>query len=461
MKLELRQYQIDGINLVKERKNFGIFWQQRLGKTIVAIKSIEDYKKVIIAVPNNTILHWYKEIMNNILIDEIHLLPKSKSKRTKLYEEFNKAEKMWLIASYDTISQDYIKDNTILDHYDYLVLDEAHFLRNAKSRRAKGINKLRLKAEYALALSGTPAVNSPIDLLRIFKFLFPESNYSYKYIYKKKYFHAVKINGTKKITWELRPEMVKEWEQFLTSMCDIKKVHDYLKWLPKSIEKTVMLEMEKEQRSHYDKMLFESKRIIQQKHKEKEKTENNTVTQILRLQQLCLDPNILNINAPSVKIKWLEDFLTKLFEEDEDNNEYVIVFTNFSSLFSKWKFNLDPKYNFEFLTGKQTNAERENIIHRFQNRKIRVLFANIKVASLGLTLDEATCTIFLDKSWNPVNNEQASFRMVDTKQKVENKPKLNINVVCADSIDDKINEVLTSKKTKTNVVYELEKYFLE
>lgn len=459
MQIELRQYQIDGINHVKEKKNFGIFWQQRLGKTIVAIKSVESYNKVIIAVPNNTILHWYKEIMNNILVDDVQILPKTKKKRDKLYQAFNQADKMWIIASYDTISQDYLKDNTIIDKYDYIVLDEAHFLRNSKSRRTKGINKLRLKAQYALALSGTPAVNSPIDLLRIFKFLFPDSNYSYKYIYKKKYFHAVKNGNSKKINWELRPEMVKEWEMFLASMCDIKKVHDYLKWLPKSIEKTVMLEMDKEQRHHYDKMLYESKRII--KSNRNEKKENNTVTQILRLQQLCLDPKILNIDAPSIKIKWLEEFLTQLFEEDEDNNEYVIVFTNFSSLFGKWKFNLDPKYNYEFLTGKQTNTERENIIHRFQNRKIRVLFANIKVASLGLTLDEATCTIFLDKSWNPVNNEQASFRMVDTKQKVINKPKLNINVLCNDSIDDKINEVLNNKKTKTNVVYELEKYLLE
>ena len=51
--------------------------------------------------------------------------------------------------------------------------------------------------------------------------------------------------------------------------------------------------------------------------------------------------------------------------------------------------------------------------------------------------------------------------MVDTKQKVINKPKLNINVVCCNSIDDKINEVLNNKKDKTNVVYELEKYLME
>ena len=51
--------------------------------------------------------------------------------------------------------------------------------------------------------------------------------------------------------------------------------------------------------------------------------------------------------------------------------------------------------------------------------------------------------------------------MVDTKQKAFNKPKLNINVICSNSIDDKINEVLKSKKDKTNIVYELEKYLME
>lgn len=458
MKIELRPYQKEGIELVKQKKNFGIFWQQRLGKTIVAIKAVEDYNKVIFAVPNNTILHWYTEIMNNIFIDNIHIVPKKKQKRETLYKEFNKSKKMWLIVSYDTISQDFLNiDVPKIDIFDYLVLDEAHFLRNTKSIRTKGINKLRINATYALALSGTPAVNSAIDILRIFKFLYPENNYNHRYIYKKRYFHAIRAPGTRKISWDIKPDMVKKWNEFLSERCDIKKVHDYLKWLPRNIEKVVKLEMDDVQRYHYDRMLYESKRIISES---KEKKENNTMTQILRLQQICLDPKILNINAPSIKIRWLEEYLNRLLDEDEENNEYIIVFTNFSSIYTKHKFNINPKYTYDFLTGNQTLVERQNIIHRFQSRKIRILFANIKVASLGLTLDESTCTIFLDKSWDPVSNEQASFRMVDTKQKEINKPKLTINVICANSIDDKINDVLNDKKAKTNMIYELEKYLL-
>lgn len=54
---QLREYQIDGIKRIKEKKNFGLFWQQRLGKTIVSIKAVEDFNKVIFAVPNNTVHH--------------------------------------------------------------------------------------------------------------------------------------------------------------------------------------------------------------------------------------------------------------------------------------------------------------------------------------------------------------------------------------------------------------------
>ena len=51
--------------------------------------------------------------------------------------------------------------------------------------------------------------------------------------------------------------------------------------------------------------------------------------------------------------------------------------------------------------------------------------------------------------------------MVDTKQKAINKPKLIINVICNNSIDEKIDDVLNDKKTKTSIIYEIERYIEE
>ena len=55
MKYILREYQLEGIETIRKHKNFGLFWQQRLGKTIVSILAVKDYKKVIFAVPNNVV----------------------------------------------------------------------------------------------------------------------------------------------------------------------------------------------------------------------------------------------------------------------------------------------------------------------------------------------------------------------------------------------------------------------
>lgn len=454
MKYNLREYQIDGIKKIQEVKNFGLFWQQRLGKTIVAILSVKDYDKVIFAVPNNVVMYWYKEIINNLDNVDCALLPKNKKYRYKLYEEFNNSKKKWIIGSYDTLSIDLLSNNDLLKNSDYLVLDESHFLRNRKSKRTKGILKLRNNCKYCLALSGTPAVNTAIDILGIFKLIYNDKKYGNKYYFKKKYFNAFKINN--KITYKLKPEMIDEWNKLIDSLCDIKKVHDYLKWLPRSINKEIYLEMHDDQLSHYKKMLNESKRIISES---KEKTENRTITQIIRLRQLCLDPKILNINASSTKIEWLNNYINETF--DNDDNERIIVFTNFTSLFKKWDLKLDKKIKYEFLTGEQKQNDRQDIINSFQNGDIHVLFANIQVASLGITLDRATISIFLEKSWDPVNNEQAAFRMVDTKEKEINSPKLLISLICNNTIDERIINVLKNKENKTNIIYELKKYILK
>lgn len=454
MKYNLREYQIDGIKKIQEVKNFGLFWQQRLGKTIVSILSVKDYDKVIFAVPNNVVMYWYKEIINNIDNIDCVLLPKNKKYRYKLYEDFKKQKKKWIIGSYDTLSIDLLSNNEFLMGSDYLVLDESHFLRNRKSKRTKGILKLRNNCKYCLALSGTPAVNTAIDILGIFKLIYNDKKYGNKYYFKKKYFDAFKINN--KISYKLKPDMIDEWNKLIDSLCDIKKVHDYLKWLPRSINKEIYLEMHDNQMSHYKKMLNESKRIISES---KEKTENKTITQILRLRQLCLDPKILNINASSIKIDWLNNYINETFEND--NNERIIVFTNFTSLFKTWDLKINKNIRYTFLTGEQKNNDRQKIIDDFQNGEIDVLFANIQVASLGITLDRATISIFLEKSWDPVNNEQAAFRMVDTKEKEFHSPKLLISLICNNTIDERIMDVLKNKETKTNIIYELKKYILK
>jgi hypothetical protein len=48
--------------------------------------------------------------------------------------------------------------------------------------------------------------------------------------------------------------------------------------------------------------------------------------------------------------------------------------------------------------------------------------------------------------------------MVDTVERENLEPKLLINVICNNSIDDRINQVLSNKKSNSSFVYEMEEY---
>lgn len=55
--------------------------------------------------------------------------------------------------------------------FDYLVVDEAHMLKNAQSTRYRMLN--RVKTKHRLLLTGTPVQNSPQELLNMLYFLMP------------------------------------------------------------------------------------------------------------------------------------------------------------------------------------------------------------------------------------------------------------------------------------------------
>ncbi len=455
MNKTLRNYQVDGIATIKAKKNFGLFWQQRMGKTPVAIKAVENYDKVVFAVPNGLLYHWRHEI-SKWSEQTATVIEGSKAKRDKSYLDFKTNTNMWIIVSYDNLAQDFLKDNTLFRNFDYLVVDEAHFLRNHKTKRSKGIYAIRNNATHALALTGTPAVSSSIDILKIFKLIDPTRNFGRRYQYKKSYFYNKIIETEPEIkkVWKVRPERLDKWNLLVNELCDIKKVRDYLQWIPLTTYKTIELNMASSQRKAYNKMLIEARRTIMNTAKEKQ--EGTIFAQIMRLQQITLEPLLIDVDATSVKTNWLIEYLTYVIE---NTDEQVIVFSKFTSYLKQ--FNFKYQNELSFLTGKENAKQKQDVINTFQNKKTRIIMANLQVASLGYTLDAATIAVFMDKSWNPVDNEQASFRIVDTVKDQIHQPKLIINVICHNSIDQRIQRVLDDKHNKTSFIYELRNYLLE
>ena len=79
-----------------------------------------------------------------------------------------------ILMSYDLLRRD-IKEYEAA--FKYVILDEAHYIKNQATQNAKAVKKLN--GEIRFALTGTPLENSIADVWSIFDFILPGYLLSY------------------------------------------------------------------------------------------------------------------------------------------------------------------------------------------------------------------------------------------------------------------------------------------
>jgi SNF2 family DNA or RNA helicase len=139
-----------------------------------------------------------------------------------------------------------------------------------------------------------------------------------------------------------------------------------------------------------------------------------------------------------------ESFLNKSYCIPVFNCPKTIVFSMFVSaldlLGETIKQNL-PNMQFVQVDGDTKN--REDTFLRFKtNPNIRCLLTTYKIAAEGLNLTEATNCILLEPWWNNATLEQAKARVWRIGQ---TKPVTVYNLVCKDTIEEKIIEICNKK----------------
>lgn len=412
--------------------------QERAKKSPTTLKllEIEAHDKIIIICPASLVLNWKKEIETWTFYD-VFPVSGTKTKRLKIYSEW-KSNKGCLVLSYETLRAD-------ADHLSAencaLVVDEAHRLRNYKTAQSKAIFQLGKHAKKRLALTGTPSVNTGADVYGILHFLYPEKFPSY-WQFVDRYFKTWDSPwGQKEINGYKRKE---ELTEILEMISVQRKRSDVMKWIPPKQYQTIEVEMDAKQKKAYDDMLY----TFQVQDKESTIVDAPSVlAQLTRLRQICLSPGLLNINAPSAKESFLLEWL-------EDNpNEQIIIFSNFSSYLKKLQFKLLDKFNepIETITGDVNKENRYEIVKQFQEGKLRIILANIQAAGVGLTLDAASTVIFLDRAYTPSENTQAEDRIVPTTENA-NQSCTIIDVICKNSVDEKIHDILSKKQSVIEVI---------
>lgn len=433
----LRPYQRVDVSFIKSRNSTAVFNEQRTGKTPTILLAVADkLGRGIVVCPSGLKINWAREYKSWLARDDVAVVSGSPKKREKIYQSFKDGVVHFLTISYETLRVDYQK---LMDtNIDVLIIDEAHRLRNFKTKQSSAIYALAKRAESVYPMTGTPAVNHPSDVYGILKLLKP-FKYSSYWAFIDRYFGYVETRFGRQLLG-LKPERESEFTELLDSISVQRKRKDVMQWVPKITHRTIELEPNPTQLKHYNTILKEFRyndNIIP-----------NVIAQLTRLRQVCLDPELLALNGQSPKTQFIVEYL-------EDNKETVIIFSQFTSYLKKLHKILPHSV---LLTGEQSTEEKQQAVNDIQEGKAKVMLANIIAGGTGWTLDQVDTIIFADKSFNPVDNDQAEDRFVPTDPNKVYGAKQIIDLILDGTVENRIAKLLFHK---TNIIQYVNNYGLK
>ncbi|CCW64212.1 unnamed protein product [Phytomonas sp. EM1] len=177
---ELFDYQRDGVQWLYKKhcraRACLLADEMGLGKTVQvcvflgALYSQKKIKTTIIVVPPTLLPMWVHALeqwgrLDNKVVEIVHNDPKGK--RASRWKKLTYGLPCVMLTTYGVLRQDATNMSAVL--VDYVVLDEAHLIRDASTQAFKGA--ITLSSRHKIALTGTPLMNSFEDMWSIFKFL--------------------------------------------------------------------------------------------------------------------------------------------------------------------------------------------------------------------------------------------------------------------------------------------------
>lgn len=431
----LRPYQRVDVEFIKNHTNVAIFNEQRTGKTPTILLATKDLLgKGIVVCPAGLKLNWQREYATWVGDDPTCVVSGTKSKRVKMYENFANDHYKMLFISYETLRADLTHITFMINRFDVLIVDEAHRLRNYKTRQSQSLYALAKLAQHIYPMTGTPAVNHPSDVFGILKLLQPKKFTSF-WQFADRYFGYVEGRFGRDLL-SLKKDKLEEFTMLLETNSIQRKRKDIMKWIPKIQKRRVYLEMDNKQKKHYKQVMDEymyGENIIP-----------NAMAQLTRFRQVCLDPGLLGLDGASPKTEFIKEFI-------DDNDGSVVIFSSFTSYLKKLKDLLPGAI---LLTGEQTQEQKQAAVDAIQSGRSRVLLANIIAGGTGWTLDNIDTVIFTDRSFNPVDNEQAEDRVVPTDPNKIYGAKQIIDLMIENTVDVKITKMLIDKISVIKIVNE-------
>ena len=436
-------FQLEGIRFAFEHPGTLLADEMGVGKTIQAIGLINadtTLRKILIVCPASMRITWRRELEKWLVgLYFIGVIGVDSTQPECLFEQSD-----ILIINYDRLHRfTQILQSTC---YDLAVLDECHFAKSPTAKRTAVATCVQ--ARRRLALSGTPIMNRPVELLPVLSWLDPihwprDAWHDYTVRYCGAYW-----NG---FGWDTSgASHLNELSNRLRSTVMIRRTKaEVLPELPPKLRTVVELSPTTEIKTLVERELDAFKKVAG--HNVEDPFVDSAYN--LRIDYDAIDWDNLAIarhQTARAKVPLVAALVTELLE---GSNQKIVIFAHHRDVVAGLSAAL-TKYSPVTLIGGMSPQDKQNSIDIFHfDPACRVFIGNIQAAGVGITLAPASShCVFAELSWVPAEMSQCEDRLhrVGAIDSV-----LVQHVVLEGSLDAMMAKVLIKKQGILSRVLEL------
>lgn len=430
----LRPYQVDGVNFLERLKSNGfgalLADDMGLGKTLQAITFLAQTKRkncAFAVVPKSLLENWRNEVEKF-----------APALKVLIYHGADRKENQDF-GNYDIVLSTYA--TTMLDidflskkKFSVVVFDEVQTIKNYKSKMYEAAFKLR--ADFKMALSGTPFENNVLELWSVMRLLNPK-------IFSKRAFftRAVEEKDFERIKKAIAPFMLQ------------RKKKDVLKDLPEKTEEVIFCRMDDETASCYDAL---HSRIVDEISGASGHSAFMASALILesltKLRQFCCHPSLLPKGTLPIKLDSSAKFdvLKIKVQALVEQTEKVIIFSQFTSMLKIIKKWLETEKIKTFYLDGATN-DRQDLVDEFEKSAEGVFLISLKAGGVGLNLVSCHYMFIYDPWWNPASESQAADRI----HRIGQKSNVFIyRLITKDTIEEKVLSLQQKKSEIAKSIFD-------
>ncbi|MEM9073882.1 MAG: DEAD/DEAH box helicase [Myxococcota bacterium] len=444
LKATLRPYQSEGLGWLQALREGGfggiLADDMGLGKTLQTIAHLTTEKAdgrmdrpTLVVAPTSLMGNWAREIQK--FAPCLNVVP---------YHGPRRAAQRSKIATADVVLTSYpilIRDEELAAQlWHFVVLDEAHTIKNRRSRVHQAAKAL--EARHRLCLTGTPVENHLGELWSLFDFLEP----------------GLLGSELRFRTWFRTPIERYGDDERLLALRDIVAPYilrrvkkEVATELPPKTRLLKPVELSGKQRELYESIRLSAHAKVRNTIKKRGLAASTVpiLDALMKLRQLCCDPRLVKMDAARfVRQSAKYEALFELVEQQLDGGHRILIFSQFTSMLRLISAGLKEKKRRHFmLTGATKN--RQQLCDRFEAGEADVFLISLKAGGVGLNLVSADTVIHYDPWWNPQAQEQATDRAYRIGQ---TRPVFVYDLFVAGSVEERMLQLQQRKRRLADAI---------